>query len=122
VTKITGSRWDDWIYWHFDYNQYSAIADLHNLQFTVEHALGFSVFISRVLATDLNTETSTSNHYEVFLSLRFQSLCTLGTQLKLRLLLTPSAYDYPQTTFVVSYKPSARTYRKHVTWSLSTVV
>jgi hypothetical protein len=32
---------------------YSAIADLHTLQFTVTHALGFSVFISRILATDL---------------------------------------------------------------------
>jgi hypothetical protein len=41
---------------------YSAIADLHNLQFTVTHALEFAVFTSRLLATDLNIETSTSNH------------------------------------------------------------
>jgi hypothetical protein len=33
--------------------QYSAIADLHNLQFTVTHALGFSVFSSRILVTEL---------------------------------------------------------------------
>jgi hypothetical protein len=33
----------------------------------------------------------------------------------------PPAYDWLQTTFVVLYKP-ARTYRKHITWSLSTVV
>jgi hypothetical protein len=32
---------------------YSASADLHTLQFTVTHALGFSVFTSRILATDL---------------------------------------------------------------------
>jgi hypothetical protein len=32
----------------------SAIADLHALQFTVTHALGFSVFTSRILATDLS--------------------------------------------------------------------
>jgi hypothetical protein len=32
---------------------YSAIADLHALQFTVTHALGFSVFTSRILTTDL---------------------------------------------------------------------
>jgi hypothetical protein len=32
---------------------YSAIADLHTLQFTVTHALGFSAFTSRILATDL---------------------------------------------------------------------
>jgi hypothetical protein len=31
----------------------SNTADLHTLQFTVTHALGFSVFISRILATDL---------------------------------------------------------------------
>jgi hypothetical protein len=36
-----------------DYRQYSAVAALHNLQFTVTHALGFSVFSSCILATDL---------------------------------------------------------------------
>jgi hypothetical protein len=56
---------------------YNAIADLHNVQFTVTHAVGFSVFTSRILATDLNTETSTSNHYEVFLLFHFQSLWNL---------------------------------------------
>jgi hypothetical protein len=43
------------------YMLYSAIADLHTFQFTVVHALGFSVFNSRLLATDLNTETITTN-------------------------------------------------------------
>jgi hypothetical protein len=56
-----------------NHTYFSAIADLHNLQFTITHALGFSVFISRLLATDLNTETSTSNHYEVFLPFLVQS-------------------------------------------------
>jgi hypothetical protein len=51
-----------------NYSQYIAIADLHNLQFTVAHALRFSVSTSRLLATDINTETITSNNYEVFLS------------------------------------------------------
>jgi hypothetical protein len=37
-----------------NYNKYSAIADLNNLQLTVTHTLGFSVFISRILATDFN--------------------------------------------------------------------
>jgi hypothetical protein len=32
----------------------SAIADLHSLQFTVTHALGFSAFTSHILATDLS--------------------------------------------------------------------
>jgi hypothetical protein len=36
-----------------DYMQYSAVADLHTLQFTVTHALGFSVFASHTQATDL---------------------------------------------------------------------
>jgi hypothetical protein len=51
-----------------NHNYYSAIADLHNLEFTVTHSLGFSFSGSRLLATNFNTETITSNHYEVFLS------------------------------------------------------
>jgi hypothetical protein len=31
---------------------YSAIAYLHTLEFTVTHTLGFSIFTSRILATD----------------------------------------------------------------------
>jgi hypothetical protein len=59
VSYKTDSGLDDWIYCTLyihttrNYRQYSAIADLHILQFTVTHALGFSVFTSRVLATDL---------------------------------------------------------------------
>jgi hypothetical protein len=37
-----------------DYRQYSAVASLHTFQFTVTHALGFSVLTSRILATDLS--------------------------------------------------------------------
>jgi hypothetical protein len=48
--------------------KYNAIADLHTFQFAVTHAPGFSVFISRLLAPDLNTQASTSDHYEGFLS------------------------------------------------------
>jgi hypothetical protein len=36
-----------------NYRKYSAIADLHTFRFTVAHALGFLVFTSRILATDL---------------------------------------------------------------------
>jgi hypothetical protein len=49
----------DWIYCTLyihttrDHRQYSAVAILHTLQFTVTQALGFSVFTSRILATDL---------------------------------------------------------------------
>jgi hypothetical protein len=49
------------------YKPYSTIAELHTFQFTVVHALWFSIYTSHILATDLNTETITSNHYEVFL-------------------------------------------------------
>jgi hypothetical protein len=50
----------DWIYCtvyiHIfqDYRKYSAIVILHIFQLTVAHALGFSVFTSRILATDLS--------------------------------------------------------------------
>jgi hypothetical protein len=86
MTNVTGSSSDDWIYWHLvtiflNYKQYSAITDLHTFQFTAAHALGFSIFTSRLLAMDLNTETSTSNHYEVFLLFLVQSPWNLGTQL-----------------------------------------
>jgi hypothetical protein len=47
------------------------------------HALGFLVSTSRLLTADLNIETITSNHYEVFLSFRVQSPWNLGTRLKL---------------------------------------
>jgi hypothetical protein len=50
-----------------NYKPYSVIADLHTSQFTVAHALGFSVFTSRCLVADLNSGTNTSNHYKVFL-------------------------------------------------------
>jgi hypothetical protein len=56
----TGFGLDDWICCTLniptvrDYRQYSAIAILHTSQFTVTHALGFSVFTSRILATDLS--------------------------------------------------------------------
>jgi hypothetical protein len=63
VTYKTGIGLDDWIYWHLIhttriYRQYSAISDLHTLQFTVTHALGSSVFTSRILATDLSQSHS----------------------------------------------------------------
>jgi hypothetical protein len=59
MTIIMGGVWIirrvlNWIYWQLGTtDNYSAIADLHTLQFTVTHALGFSVFTSRILATDL---------------------------------------------------------------------
>jgi hypothetical protein len=58
VTNNNCSRSDDWIYWFLlctislNYNTYSTIADLHTFQFTVVHALGFSVSTSRCLVVD----------------------------------------------------------------------
>jgi hypothetical protein len=55
-TYKTGFGLDDWIYCTLyihtvrDYRQYNAT--LHTSQFTVTHALGFSVYTSRILATD----------------------------------------------------------------------
>jgi hypothetical protein len=46
---------------------YSAIADLHTLRFTVTHSLGFSVFTSRILATDFITASlSLQITHEIF--------------------------------------------------------
>jgi hypothetical protein len=72
---MTGSSSDDWILLALRLQPllitltYSAIAIPCILQSTVAHALGFLVSTSCLLATGLNTETSTSNHYEVLLSL-----------------------------------------------------
>jgi hypothetical protein len=111
-----------------NYSQYSAIADLHTFQCTVVHALGFSVFISCLLATDLNTETIASNHYEVFLPFLIQSLWNLGTQLKTYLdsvlstnlhnslrtcyILVPILSNAPSFWIRLFYKHSAQTPRK----------
>jgi hypothetical protein len=40
-----------------NYKPYSALADLHNFQFTAAHAVGFSVSTSRCLVADLNAGT-----------------------------------------------------------------
>jgi hypothetical protein len=61
---------------------YNAVAILQTFQSTVAHTLGFPVFTSHLLVTDINTETSTSNHYEVFLPFLVQSPWNLRTQLK----------------------------------------
>jgi hypothetical protein len=40
------------------YKHFSAIADLHNLQFIVKHALVFSVITSRILVAELKQSHS----------------------------------------------------------------
>jgi hypothetical protein len=49
------------------------MADLRTFQLTVAHALGFSASITRIMATDLDTQTITSNQYEIFLPFLVQS-------------------------------------------------
>jgi hypothetical protein len=74
VTYKTSFGLDDWIYCTLyndtiqDYRQYSAIASLHTLQFTVTHVLAFTVFTSRILATDLSQSISLQITHEVFFS------------------------------------------------------
>jgi hypothetical protein len=73
VAYMTGFGLDDWIYWHLihsarDYRPYSAIADSHTLHLTVTHALWFSVFTSRILATDLWQSHCSFKSHEVFFS------------------------------------------------------
>jgi hypothetical protein len=59
--RVIYRRVSDWIIGFIDHlytplgttSNYSAIVILHTLQFTVTHALGFSIFTSRILATDL---------------------------------------------------------------------
>jgi hypothetical protein len=78
LSRVGGTREENngfWIGWldlllplysyTSNYNQYSAIADLHTSQFIAVQALGFSVSTCRCLVADLNTGTITSNHYEV---------------------------------------------------------
>jgi hypothetical protein len=119
VTKITGLL-ESWLQVFLITFKYSTIADSHDFLFTVAHELGFSAFTSRLLATDLNTETSTSNHYEVFLLLRLQLLWNLGPKNSSGLI--PPAYDYLVTAselilslprlFWESYVAAARTTQK----------
>jgi hypothetical protein len=59
---------DDWIYCTSyihttrNYRQYSTIAILHILLFTVTQALGFSIFTSRILATELQQSQCHLSH------------------------------------------------------------
>jgi hypothetical protein len=53
------------------YTQYSTIAIPHTSQFTVAHALGFSVFTSRILATGLSQSHC---HFKSHMKYSFHSL------------------------------------------------
>jgi hypothetical protein len=91
VTHKTDFGFDDWIYCTLcihtfrDYGQYSAMFILHTFQFTVTHALGFSVFTSRVLATDLSQSHRNfkshmkSSFHSLILSCHYFASCQLNS-------------------------------------------
>jgi hypothetical protein len=65
ATNKTGSSSDDGIYYQVVTHsllitltqwQYNAVSHLHQLKFTVAHALGFSVHTSRFPATDVDAQ------------------------------------------------------------------
>jgi hypothetical protein len=57
-----------------NHTYYSALANLHSLHFTVAHALRFSVFTSRLLATDFNTGSITvSPNYTFLISMHYNT-------------------------------------------------
>jgi hypothetical protein len=102
----------------FNCNQYSAIADLHNFKFTVAHLLGFSVSTSRLLVTDLNTETITSNHYEVFLSFLLQSPWNADPILDSVLHGTHLYSTNPLSTTELTHQPSTSLHFTQLNWTL----
>jgi hypothetical protein len=54
-----------------DYRQYSAMTDLHTLLCTVTHALGFTVFTTRILLTDFSQSHC---HFKSHIESSFRSL------------------------------------------------
>jgi hypothetical protein len=68
VTYKTGFLLHDWIYWHLIRSQPGTIGNtalslIYTLQFTITHALWFSVFTSRILAKDLQQSHSNFKSY-----------------------------------------------------------
>jgi hypothetical protein len=80
VTKMTGSS--SLALWLHSLLITRSIITLSLFYTSSSHALGFSVSTSRLLATDLNTETSTSIHDGAFLPFLVQSPWNFGTQVK----------------------------------------
>jgi hypothetical protein len=99
-----------------DYRQYSAIAILHTFQFTVTHALVFSVFTIRILATDLSQSHCNlklhvkSSLHRLILSCQFRRLASI----LFRLLFCTPCYSASTMSVLVntSYNHFARTPRK----------
>jgi hypothetical protein len=103
-----------------DCRQYSTIAILHTLQFTVTHALGLSVFTSRILATGLSqshcnfkSHVKSSGHSLIpFLTFLFNHFRLLSSELN-PILSTTVLYSELRILTVPCYNSSAWTPRKH---------
>jgi hypothetical protein len=86
---------------------YSAIADLHTLQFTVTHALRLSVFTSRILATDLSVSLYFQVTHKVFL-LQSNSFLAISSQSPYTAIFRTrpiSRQKLSQMVFFVPFKP-----------------
>jgi hypothetical protein len=125
VTYKTGLGLDDCIYCtkyiltFRNYRQHRSVAILHTSQFTVIHALGFSAFTSRILATDISqppcnfkSHVKSSCHILItflpFLQLLSTALVYSSTLLLLLLLLSKSKshYDWRSVSQSVSQSVS----------------
>jgi hypothetical protein len=84
-----------------NYNQYSAIADLHTFQFTFAHALEFSVSTSRLLVMDFNTGTITWNDSQVFFGQILQCQFSLKFAVRLELPGPNSQLDWTQLSSII---------------------
>jgi hypothetical protein len=95
---------------------YSAIANLHALQFTITHALGFSVFSSRILATDLSqTHCNFKSHVKSSchsLIPFFPLFCSCHLRRLYSTALDYFYYSYYKRPSLSLYNPSAWTPRK----------
>jgi hypothetical protein len=134
VTYKTGF-WIAWLeLWHFinlytrNYRQYSAIGIQHAFQFTFTHALMFSVFTSRILATDFSqphcnfkSHMKSSCHrlipfLQLFCSYQFRRLDSIQLLTSWHAgvpKLDSSLLDYSaRSVFVYFYNPSERTTQK----------
>jgi hypothetical protein len=126
---------DDWIYCPLyihtarDYRQYSSIAELHASQFTVKRALGLSVFTSRILATDISqshcnfkSNMKSSSHTVIpFLPLFSTQFNSSAPKLISRQAGVPKL-DFPLSTILSLYKPSAGVTQKTASLLLERLV
>jgi hypothetical protein len=96
------------------HRQYSAITQLHTLQFTIAHTLGFSLSTIHLLAIDLDTGiiTVSLNHTLQILHIKFSLHgCTLATNSFLHnsqrhaVSYWELTKNYSSPSFILSYKP-----------------